>query len=49
MQDKCVIKWNGKRAAFNPVYWWDGYSYNLKHYEVVGNIFDNPELLKAGE
>lgn len=49
MQDKCVIKWNGKRAAFNPVYWWDGYSYNLKHYEVVGNIFDNPELLTAGE
>lgn len=44
--DKCVIKWNEKRAAFDPVYWWDGYSHDLKHYEVIGNIFDTPKLLK---
>lgn len=42
--DKCVIKWNDKRVAFDPVYWWDGYNHNLKHYEVSGNIFDNPEI-----
>ena len=43
--DKCVIKWDGERAAFAPVYWWEGYSHDLKNYEVIGNIFDNPELI----
>lgn len=45
--DKCVIKWNEKRAAFDPVYWWEGYNHDLKDYEVIGNIFDNPELLEG--
>lgn len=45
--DKCIIKWNEKRAAFDPVYWWEGYNHDLKCYEVIGNIFDNPELLKG--
>lgn len=43
--DKCVIRWSEKHAAFAPVYWWKEYSHDLKHYEVIGNIFDNPELL----
>lgn len=48
--DKCVIKWNDKHAAFEPVYWWKEYNHNLKDYEVIGNIFDNPELLnEAGQ
>lgn len=43
--EKCVIKWDEKRAAFEPVYWWEGYNHDLKYYEVIGNIFDNPELV----
>ena len=43
--DKCIIEWNEEHAAFDPVYWWEGYNHDLKHYEVVGNIFDNPELI----
>ncbi len=43
--DTCVIKWDGERAAFDPVYWWEGYKHDLKNYEVIGNIFDNPELI----
>lgn len=45
--DKCAVKWNEKRAAFDPVYWWEGYNYDLKDYEVIGNIFDNPDLLQS--
>lgn len=44
LPDKCVIKWNDKRAAFDPVYWWEVYNHDLKNYEVIGNIFDNPGL-----
>lgn len=47
LPDKCVIKWDEKRAAFAPVYWWDGYSYDLMNYEVIGNIFDNPDMIKG--
>lgn len=43
--DKCVIEWNEKRAAFDPVYWWRGYNHDLANYEIIGNIFDNPELI----
>ena len=43
--DKCIIKWDEERAAFAPVYWWERYNHDLKDYEVIGNIFDNPELL----
>lgn len=43
--DKCIIKWDEERAAFDPVYWWERYNHDLKDYEVIGNIFDNPELL----
>lgn len=45
LPDKCVIKWNDKRAAFDPFYWWKGYNHDLKNYEVIGNIYDNPNLL----
>lgn len=44
--DKCVIKWNEKRAGFDPLCWWDDYHHDLKDYEVIGNIFDNPEIRK---
>lgn len=43
--EKIVIKWNEKRAAFEPVYWWELYNYDLKYHEVIGNIFDNPDLV----
>lgn len=41
LPDKCVIRWNDKRAAFDPIYWWEVYNHDLKNYEVIGNIFDN--------
>lgn len=47
LPDKCVIKWDEKHAAFAPVYWWDGYNYDLMNYEVIGNIFDNPDMIKG--
>lgn len=46
--DMCIVKWNKERAAFDPVYWWEGYKHDLKDYEVVGNVFDNPKLLEGG-
>ncbi|MCM1159363.1 MAG: YopX family protein [Bacteroidales bacterium] len=45
--EKCVVKWDGKRAAFAPVYWWSRYNHDIRNYEIIGNIYDTPELLKA--
>lgn len=41
--DKDVVKWDEEKAAFYPFYCWDGYEYEVKNYEVIGNIFDNLE------
>lgn len=45
-----VIKWNIKCASFQVEI--DGHYYTINNnckYEVIGNIFDNPELLKKVE
>lgn len=33
------VKWFDERASFNPALTWEAY-------KVVGNIYENPELLK---
>jgi len=43
--NKEIIKWSEEKARFSPIGYWDSYYNDVKNYEVVGNIFDNPELL----
>lgn len=49
-----VVQWFSEYSAFmlwckseNKVYWL--YDNNFSNIEVIGNIYDNPELLKDGE
>lgn len=41
---KSEIKWNDKECGFNTPNW--GYMDSTHYYNVLGNIHDNPELLK---
>lgn len=44
VDDKRIVEWDDDYARFIPC------SYmKLDKYEVIGNIFDNPELLEVGE
>ena len=38
------VRWS--HGGFYPITSWDGYAEQLKHCEVIGNIHENPELLK---
>lgn len=44
---KSEIKWNDEKCGFNTPNW--GYMDSTHYYNVLGNIHDNPELLKGGE
>lgn len=44
---KSEIKWISHACRFNTPNW--GYTDSTHFFEVVGNIHDNPELLKGGE
>lgn len=39
-----TVKWDDKKSAFYPLYFFDGYTFDIKTYEVIGNIYDNKEL-----
>ena len=53
--NKCIVKWNIHLAQFQgswsnmPIIAADIYSMVLLDYKVIGNIHDNPELLKGGK
>lgn len=53
--NKCIVKWNRHLAQFQgtwnnmPINAADIYSMVLLDYKVIGNIHDNPELLKGGK
>lgn len=44
VDDKRLVEWDDDYARFNPCS-----HMKLDKYEVIGNIFDNPELLEVGE
>lgn len=41
-----TVKWDDKKSGFSPIYYFDGYILSIEALEVIGNIHDNPELLK---
>lgn len=42
---KSEIKWNDEECGFNTPTW--GYMDSTHYYNVLGNIYDNPDLLKT--
>ncbi|MFA5037819.1 MAG: YopX family protein [Candidatus Izemoplasmatales bacterium] len=40
-----AVTWDREHAGFVPCFGWSEYCEQLKRAEVIGNIYDNPELL----
>lgn len=43
-----TVEWDEKKSAFYPLYFFDGYTFNIETFEVIGNVHDNPEFMEAG-
>ncbi len=41
-----TVVWHDTKSAFSPFHYFDGYSLSIKTVEVIGNIYQNSELLK---
>lgn len=41
-----TVVYDSSKAAFHPCHTWTGYETPLDRVEVIGNIFENPELIE---
>lgn len=44
-QHPIIVKWDESKASFSPFYYWKNYNDQLKTCVILGNIYENLELL----